>query len=193
MSDSTPKLNAALVAAQSEMRNVPKTAVNPHFRNKYATLDSIVAMARPILNKHGLAVTQAVTTGDVLETIIHHSSGERATVGQMTLRLDKPSMQGLGSAITYARRYSLGAVLGITTDDDDDGNAASPEARPAQPDKPIDDETRKKLIALVNETETDSAKFLAAAKAETFESILSSEVPRLTALLEKKRKAKAAK
>jgi len=185
----TDKLNAALVAAQAEMRNVPKTALNPHFRNKYATLDAIVAMARPILNKHGLAITQAVIAGDVLETVLHHSGGERCTVGQMTLRRDKQTMQGLGSAITYARRYSLGSVLGITTDDDDDGNAASTPEQVAV--KPIDAATVKRLIDLVNQTETDSAKFLAAAKSDTFENIAVSDVPRLTALLEKKLKAKA--
>ncbi len=180
-------VSAALVAAQLEMRNVPKTATNPHFKNKYAPLDAIIAMCRPILNKHGFALIQSVVDGDVLETTLHHVSGEKVQLGRMALKLDKPNMQGFGSAITYAQRYSLRA-LGITTDDDDDGNAASA-AAPAEAAKPfvrIKPESLAKIEELMALTKTDGDKFLAYAKVTALSELSESDVPRLVKLLEKK-------
>jgi hypothetical protein len=180
-------VSAALVAAQLEMRNVPKTATNPHFKNKYAPLDAIIAMCRPILNKHGFALIQSVVDGDILETTLHHISGEKVQLGRMALKLDKPNMQGFGSAITYAQRYSLRA-LGITTDDDDDGNAASA-AAPAEVARPFVRITPKSLSRveeLIALTGTDGDRFLAYAKVSALADLSETDVPRLVKLLEKK-------
>lgn len=126
-------LAKALVAAQAEFKAVPKDATNPHFRNTYSSLEAITESVRPILNRHKLAVVQggspisdeagAVTAVSV-ETMLLHESGEWIS-NAVTMPLDKATPQGVGSAVTYGRRYSLSALLAITTDDDDDGEAAS--------------------------------------------------------------------
>ena len=128
----------ALVAAIGELSNVPKTASNPYFKSKYAPLDAIVEATRPVLAKHGLAIQQQPlfmegTAG--VETTILHKSGHSTTT-TLLLPLKDQSPQGVGSAITYARRYALASVLGLATEDDDDGNistglAKKEEARPA--------------------------------------------------------------
>jgi hypothetical protein len=127
-SDSIAKIASALVKAQGELNAVPKDGTNPHFRSKYATLHGIVESTRDTLRKHGLAVVQtfAQTDGTYIDltTTLLHESGEWLQ-GTLTMRPSKADPQGLGSAATYARRYALSAILGIVTDDDDDGNMAS--------------------------------------------------------------------
>lgn len=117
----------ALVAAIGELSNVPKTAANPYFKSKYAPLDAIIDATRPILAKHGLAVMQQPLfmegTAGVETTIIHE--GGYSTTTTLLLPLKDQSPQGVGSAITYARRYALAAVLGIASEDDDDGNVST--------------------------------------------------------------------
>jgi hypothetical protein len=117
----------ALVAAIGELSNVAKTASNPYFKSKYAPLDAIVDATRPVLAKHGLAIQQQPlfmegTAG--VETIIIHKSGFE-TSSTLLLPLKDQSPQGVGSAITYARRYALAAVLGLATEEDDDGNVGT--------------------------------------------------------------------
>lgn len=130
----------ALVAAIGELTNVAKTASNPYFKSKYAPLDAIVDSTRPILAKHGLAIQQTPLfmegTAGVETTILHKAGHFTSTT--LLLPLKDQSPQGVGSAITYARRYALAAVLGLATEDDDDGNVSSglskktaEEARPA--------------------------------------------------------------
>jgi hypothetical protein len=128
---------SALVAAIGELSNVAKTAANPYFKSKYAPLEAIVDATRPVLLKHGLAITQAPlfkegTAG--VETTILHVSGYSTTT-TLLLPLKDQSPQGVGGAISYARRYSLAAVCGLATEDDLDGNEHLPvkreEARPA--------------------------------------------------------------
>ena len=121
-------LAAALAAAQGEMPAVKPNATNPHFKSKFVTLDHLLAAIRPVLRKHGLAVAQFPSIGPAgepaLTTTLLHTSGEHLT-HQMLLLPAKPDPQGQGSALTYARRYALSAVLGISSEEDDDGNAAS--------------------------------------------------------------------
>lgn len=128
----------ALNAFQAELVSVGKTADNPFFKSKYADLGSIMKEAQPVLTKHGLAVVQLPTHIDgapALSTIVMHTSGQSidATV---PLVLAKNDPQGLGSAITYQRRYAYAAALQIVIDEDDDGNKASrPQTRTAPPVK----------------------------------------------------------
>ena len=118
----------ALVKAQSEMKGVAKSANNPHFKSKYATLDGIIDMARPVLASHGLAIIQNTICNDVgagVHTYIVHESGASFDCGDLVLPLGRTGgAQGAGSSITYARRYALSAALAISTEDDDDGNVA---------------------------------------------------------------------
>jgi len=117
----------ALVAAIGELSNVAKTAANPFFKSKYAPLDAIIDATRPILAKHGLAVMQQPLfmegTAGVETTVLH--KGGHSTTSTLLLPLKDQSPQGVGSAITYARRYALAAVLGVASEDDDDGNIST--------------------------------------------------------------------
>ena len=130
------RLIAALVKAQAGFARVVKNKVNPAFKSRYADIEAILAAVRPALNANGIFVYQHVTNrpGEVsCETVLMHDSGERLAGGSITVPLGKSSnaAQALGSAITYARRYSLSATLGISADDDDDGNACAADPAPA--------------------------------------------------------------
>ena len=117
----------ALVKVQGAIKTAVKDATNPAFRSKYADLGAVWEAVKPALQANGFAVVQSPNfEGDnmYLETTLLHVSGERMT-GRYPLRPTKPDPQGFGSAITYARRYSISAMLGVVADEDDDGNAAS--------------------------------------------------------------------
>jgi len=133
--EGVPELFAAYVKAQAEMGDVLKTATNPAFRTKYADLAAVVEAILPALSKNGLALIQAPGfDGEIVtvETMIAHTGGGflRSTI---RLRPTKSDPQGLGSAITYGRRYALMAMAGVAPEDDD-GNSAS--ARPEQGQEP---------------------------------------------------------
>jgi len=121
------ELAKALVKAQSEFEAVAKNADNPFFKSKYADLPAVVKAASPILAANGLSVLQSLgwfEDKDTLTTRLLHETGQWVE-DTMRLHLTKQDAQGHGSAITYARRYSYMAILGLVADVDDDGNAAS--------------------------------------------------------------------
>lgn len=118
----------ALCAAQIEMRNPGFDATNPHFKSKFVSLAAVRNAVIPVLAKHGISVTQDLTTingGIGCKTILTHKSGQYMAFGPLVLPPTKADAQGFGSAATYARRYSLMAIAGIVGDEDDDGNAAA--------------------------------------------------------------------
>lgn len=125
---------AAIVKLQSEIKPALKEAVNPAFKRegqpqgmRYADLTAVWEACRAPLKENGLCVVQTTDFdehGAWLKTLLLHTSGE-SIEGRFPLRPTKPDMQGMGSALTYARRYGLSAMLGIVADVDDDGNAAS--------------------------------------------------------------------
>lgn len=143
------QLSVALVKAQSEMKNATLNKVNPHFKSKYADLAAVREATLKALTENGLAIVQSTALTDgglVLKTTLRHTSGESIeSVYPLPLNVDKP--QAMGSAITYARRYCWAAMCGISSDEDDDGNAAEDEgkkngkAKTAAPknDKPEED------------------------------------------------------
>ena len=117
---------AALAKAQSEMGKAIKESANPHFRSKYADLGNVMDACLPALNANGIAVVQPFVPGElghVVKTILYHESGESIECS-VPLLLGKQDMQGLGSAITYARRYGLMSMAGIAPEDDDGNGAA---------------------------------------------------------------------
>lgn len=127
-SESITEIAAALAKFQGEVDNPVNTAVNPFFGSNYAPLDTILSTVRPVLSKHGLSVVQipgSVENNITVTTILFHESGEYLESEPLVLRMDKMTAQGAGSAITYARRYALSAILGVASEDDDDGNAAA--------------------------------------------------------------------
>lgn len=127
-SDSIVNIAKALVAFNLEVKIIEKDAKNPHFKNDYATLDTIINEVRPLLAKHGLVVMQ-FPGGDgehyTLRTMLMHESGEWIESEPLTMKPVKNDPQGIGSCTTYARRYSLSAMLSLNTGEDDDGEGAS--------------------------------------------------------------------
>lgn len=125
-SDSIDKLAEALAKAQGEFTAATKEKTNPHFRSKYADLASIIGATRPALSRNGLCVTQQVSPnghGVWVRTTLAHTSGQWIA-DQCWMPVAKMDAQGIGSAITYGKRYSLAALLCVAAEDDDDGEGA---------------------------------------------------------------------
>lgn len=137
------KLAEALAKAQGDIQGAVKDSTNPHFRSKYADLASVWDACREQLSKNGLSVIQTMDDeerpGDLVTvvTTLAHSSGQWIR-GRLAMKPVKSDPQGIGSAITYARRYALAAMVGVAPEDDD-GNAASarsaPDVQMEQPNK----------------------------------------------------------
>ena len=121
-----PAVAKAYVAAQKSMEAIKKAAKNDHFKTKYADLAEVVEAVVPALNEHGIGVIQnAVNDGEwvsITTTLLHESGSSVSST--LRLRPVKNDPQGIGSAITYGRRYSLLAMTGAAPEDDD-GNASS--------------------------------------------------------------------
>lgn len=113
----------ALVAVQKELKPVLKDGTNPHFKNRYATLDALTEYVRPILASHGIVLLQGGTESGGVETMLIHNSGEWIS-SSYQIPLEKGTAQSAGSAITYGRRYGLASILALTTDEDDDAEGA---------------------------------------------------------------------
>jgi hypothetical protein len=121
----------AMVKAQKEFGPALKSSTNPYFTSKYADLADCVEAVIDALNNNGIALIQKChesDTGVNVETLLLHESGESLSCGVLHVPASKQDPQGYGSALTYARRYSLMAACGIAPEDDD-GNAASRTAR----------------------------------------------------------------
>jgi hypothetical protein len=132
-------ISAAFVKAQKEFGPALKSSTNPHFKSKYADLSACVEAVIDGLNNNGIALMQINhehNEGIVIETVFIHESGERLSNGKLFVPAAKHDPQGYGSALTYARRYSLMAACGIAPEDDD-GNAskATPKAVVTLPPK----------------------------------------------------------
>jgi ERF superfamily len=120
------KLFEALAKAQGQIQCALKDKKNPYFKSSYADLTSVWEACKPALSENGLAVIQTVegTKLDMfLVTWLGHSSGEWMK-SKLPLIMIKQDPQSLGSALTYARRYSLSAMVGVCADDDDDAEKA---------------------------------------------------------------------
>jgi ERF superfamily len=131
-SEQISELAAALAAAQGMMENAVMNRVNPHFKSKYADLAAIFDAARKPLSANGLAIVQTIGDG-VLHTRLLHTSGQWIASEHPLPMSGRP--QEIGSALTYARRYSLSALIGIAADEDDDGNATGKRNGTKAPDE----------------------------------------------------------
>jgi hypothetical protein len=167
VTDDPDTLPAALAAAFAEFEAASKSANNPHFKSKYADLSAVMDAVKPALINHGLFFTQMTHDADggvCIETIIHHRGGDNLSCGKLFVPASKQDAQGFGSALTYARRYSLMTAFGIPAEDDD-GNAAARSA-PANdrngrhsPSGKIDDAQFVTLQGLMEGTGADVRRF----------------------------------
>ncbi len=136
-SENLNELAMALAKAQGEISPAIKDSANPFFKSKYADLNSIWSSAREPLSKNGLAIIQTTEKDNGgqlnLITTLVHSSGQWVK-SYMPVIQAKTDIQSLGSALTYCRRYSLSAICGISTDEDDDGEKSM--ARTKEETKP---------------------------------------------------------
>jgi hypothetical protein len=123
-SESIKEIAVALHKFHGLMGKVGKDATNPHFKNKYASLSNIIEATTPYLNAVGLSIIQLPCESG-LETMLLHTSGEYISSVSLTPCKDASNPQALGSALTYARRYALGAVLSLNIDEDDDAQRAT--------------------------------------------------------------------
>lgn len=132
----TKQIAAALVKAQRGFSPALKTNTNPHFRSKYADLSACVEAVIDALNENGIMLMQLTRPyegGVCVSTRFIHESGETMDAGELTVPASKQDPQGYGSALTYARRYSLMAACGIAPEDDDGNAASKPRKEPQSP------------------------------------------------------------
>ena len=123
----TSEIAKAFVAAQKEFAPALKNSTNPHFKSQYVDLAGCIEAVLDALHNHGLALIQKThecESGVKVETVFLHESGEEMSGGIIHVPADKQTPQGYGSALTYARRYSIMSATGIAPEDDD-GNAGT--------------------------------------------------------------------
>ena len=177
-SESIAALAAALSKAQSTIQGAIKDTANPFFKSKYADLASVKDAIQVPLSSNGLAYVQVVhnpENGVGVETILMHASGEWLSGGVVFVPVSKADAQGYGSALTYARRYSLSAITGVAPEDDD--GIAAAKAKPAEivksvPKAVIDkmsDEEREFLVNIANEIKIPLAANESVAACELYE------------------------
>lgn len=123
-SESVKEIAGALCLFQQKVGKIKKESNNPFFKSKYASLANILDVVQGPLSECGLSLIQMPIRENELETILMHISGEWMA-STYTMRPVKNDPQGIGSCITYQRRYAIGAILNLNIDDDDDGNKAS--------------------------------------------------------------------
>lgn len=167
--DTTPQpgdLWRALAASQAAFPVVPKSGVNAHLRNRYATLDDIRATCLPILGKHGIAVVQSTSLSEdgksiVVETTLY--CGDESETWDMTVPMARASqpIQAYGASRTYACRYHLADILGVSAGEDTDAETSVPQQQQAQrrqAPRPVwTPEERKAFEDAVRELDTDPA------------------------------------
>ena len=145
-SESITALAKAIALSQLHVENALKSSTNPHFKSKYADLAEILNTVRPVFSANSIAIVQTPTFESgvaSVETMLCHESGEFIS-SVCSSPVSKQDAQGIGSAITYLRRYSLAAMCGIAQEDDDGQNAvAQPQQRQAQPERKLSSTERE--------------------------------------------------
>jgi hypothetical protein len=128
---SMSKLIEELLEVQKELSHAKAEAVNPHFKSSYVKFEDLWDYAKEALNARDIMIQQVsheCELGACIETVLY-GHGENLSTGKMIVRADKPTAQAFGSAVTYAKRYSLSMALGIGADKDDDANNATSGAK----------------------------------------------------------------
>ena len=170
-----PSLSKALLKAQGQMGKLIKDSVNPHLKNKYASLAAVIDAVRQPLTDAGVVLYQAASTVEngvlVRSMLIHGESGE-CIEDQLLMPVDKPTPQAIGSAITYGRRYLIMLQCGLAPDDedDDDGNKAS-NRQPQQAQRPQQPVRQAPPAVNAAPRQPEQPKALPAPSADSFEAI----------------------
>jgi hypothetical protein len=133
------EITKALVKFHMEVGKIKKDANNPFFKSKYASLSNILDVVTPVLVQCDLNIIQMPVGDGYLKTILSHVSGETIEPEPFNMKITKNDPQSMGSAITYARRYAIGAILNLNIEEDDDGNRASTVQDTAQVTAQADD------------------------------------------------------
>lgn len=159
-SESIKNIAVAMSQFRKQVKQPLKDADNPYFKSKYVPLENVVEAIDSVGGEHGLSFIQEVKTSDDgmvgVTTIIFHTSGEWLEFEPLYLKPDSTKPQAYGSAITYARRYSLSSAFGITSDQDDDGNEANGNNKKQKDnvvkkhDQPTQDELKQEAIQRIN-------------------------------------------
>ena len=128
-SESILKISKALIEFRKDVKQPMKDADNPYFKSKYVPLENVVEAIDEVAPSKGLAFTQWALNDEQgrvgVATLLLHDSGEFIEYDPVFMNADKNTPQGAGSLITYLKRYTLSAIFGITSDEDDDGNQAT--------------------------------------------------------------------
>lgn len=182
-------LATALAGAQAEIENAAKDGNNPHFKSKYASMEAVVYACKATLPKHGLSYVQFPgMQGDYITvtTRLMHKSGEWME-GTLPMPVGKRDAHSVGSAISYARRYSLMAVVGIAQEDDDGNKASEREASV----ETIGSEAAIRLDERIKEVGADRAALLQYFKVESLPQMTAPQAKAAYAMLDKKAKVAA--
>jgi hypothetical protein len=190
MTAKSSSLASAMASAFAAFEAATKDATNPHFRSKYAGLPSVIDAVKPALIANRLFFTQSTHEADggvCVETHVHHESGESLSFGKLYVPANKQDAQAYGSALTYARRYSLMTAFGIPAEDDD-GNAAFSSIPPAKRDTGgvISDAQYTTLVTLGENVGADIQRFCAHFGIEKMTDLRASDYDRAVAMMQKK-------
>jgi hypothetical protein len=192
------ELAAALSKAQGEMQAAVKDKINPFFKSSYADLGSVWDAARPVLSKYGLCIMQTTELAAdrnqvIMVTTLAHTSGQWMK-SYLPLNPAKNDSQGMGAAITYLRRYSLSAIVGVVCDEDDDGETAVGRGKNQQTLPPQNNQTQAQkdpsqiervgkaeivaLTSLINSLDEESNKSFREWIKKTFNAESIQEIPK---------------
>jgi len=190
------QLAPALAIAQGAIESAHMSKTNPAFKSKYADLGDINKVIKNPLSDNGLSLFTSCTKKEndlLVTTQLLHKSGQ-SIESSIIIPVSKPNAHGLGSALTYGRRYTISCLLNIVSDTDDDGNAAAATIKKETPTKVINPAQFKEIYDLIFETNTDPVKFCEAFGIKDVEYLPSGKfLMALTSLQKKRNKMKEGK
>jgi len=183
-------LAAAYASAFAEIESATKSAPGQvgQQKYKYADLTSVIEAIKPHLVKHGLFFTQCprpAEGGVSIETILHHASGDKWSMGTLFVPANKQDAQGFGSALTYARRYALVTAFAVPVEDDD-GSAAVAGGSPKANKAGISENELSALQELIDQTGTDTAALAKHYKVASLKEMTGEQYKHAMAVLERK-------
>lgn len=188
--DPVNRLELALAEALPKLEGAKKNSANPHFKSKYADLGAVIEAIRPIA-EHGIWYRQVLHEGadGVTVETLYIGHGASISAGTLFMPADKKNAQGYGSALTYARRYSLQTAFGLATEDDDGNAASAPRKQEAAPDL-LSDADWSLIVNLIEQTDTDSKAVCEGYGVESLKALNTRQAANLKGILTKRLESK---